>query len=61
MPPTEIVERAVHAPVQTEDAEGEFAPLDIRLIEVVDPAGLVNVTDDNCGSSCPTACATNVA
>ncbi|MDF5758817.1 FxLD family lanthipeptide [Spongiactinospora sp. TRM90649] len=26
--------------------------LDISLLEVSDPAGLVNMTDDNCGSTC---------
>ncbi|WTW93471.1 FxLD family lanthipeptide [Streptomycetaceae bacterium NBC_01309] len=61
MPRTEIVESAAQEPGQAEGADREFAPLDIRLIEVIDPAGLVNVTDDNCGSSCPKACATNVA
>lgn len=61
MPRTEIVAPTAQAPVQDDDADHEFAPLDIRLIEVIDPAGLVNVTDDNCGSSCPKACATNVA
>ncbi len=35
--------------------------LDIRVIEFGDAASmLVNVTDDNCGSSCPRACATNM-
>ncbi|WP_234320330.1 FxLD family lanthipeptide [Streptomyces sp. SBT349] len=26
--------------------------LDIALLEVADPAGLVNMTDDGCGSTC---------
>lgn len=39
--------------------DAEF-DLDVRLIEVVDPAGLVNMTDDNCGSTCG-ACLTNAA
>lgn len=34
--------------------------LDVSLIEVADPAGLVNLTDDNCGTTCG-ACTTNVA
>ncbi|MET7969754.1 FxLD family lanthipeptide [Micromonospora sp. NPDC005305] len=38
---------------------GEF-DLDVRLLEVADVAGLVNLTDDGCGSTC-TACTTNVA
>ncbi|MFI0912516.1 FxLD family lanthipeptide [Streptomyces abikoensis] len=32
--------------------------LDITAVEVADPAGLVNVTDDGCGSTCG-ACVTN--
>jgi len=34
--------------------------LDVALVEVGDTAGLVNLTDDNCGSSCG-ACVTNAA
>jgi FxLD family lantipeptide len=34
--------------------------LDVRTIEVADPAGLVNVTDDGCTSTCG-ACTTGVA
>ncbi|UED85836.1 FxLD family lanthipeptide [Streptomyces profundus] len=34
--------------------------LDVSLVEISDPAGLVNLTDDNCGSTCG-ACTTNVA
>ncbi|MDX2939436.1 FxLD family lanthipeptide [Streptomyces ipomoeae] len=34
--------------------------LDVSLIEVADPSGLVNLTDDNCGTTCG-ACTTNVA
>lgn len=34
--------------------------LDVTLLEVADPAGLVNITDDNCGSTCG-ACTTGVA
>ncbi|MBQ1076794.1 FxLD family lanthipeptide [Micromonospora sp. C31] len=32
----------------------------LSLLEVADVAGLVNLTDDGCGSTC-TACTTNVA
>ncbi|MEU8073075.1 FxLD family lanthipeptide [Micromonospora sp. NPDC049151] len=39
--------------------EDEF-DLDVSLLEVADLAGLVNLTDDGCGSTC-TACTTNVA
>ncbi len=34
--------------------------LDISLLEIADPAGLVNITNDNCGSTCG-ACTTGVA
>ncbi|TYB40792.1 FxLD family lanthipeptide [Actinomadura chibensis] len=34
--------------------------LDIRVIESTEAASLINLTDDNCGSSCPNACATNM-
>lgn len=40
-------------------AEDEF-DLDIRLVEFADPAGLVNLTDDGCGSTCG-ACVTGAA
>lgn len=33
--------------------------LDVTLVEVADPAGLVNVTDDGCGATCG-ACTTGV-
>lgn len=35
--------------------------LDIRLIEQSDPAPLINLTDDGCGSSCPSACTTSAS
>jgi FxLD family lantipeptide len=38
----------------------DFFDLDVRLLEVADPAGLVNVTDDGCGSTCG-ACVTGAA
>jgi len=34
--------------------------LDVTLLEIADPASLVNVTNDNCGSTCG-ACTTGVA
>jgi len=44
------------------DPNGDLADfdLDVTVVEVADPAGLVNVTDDGCGSTCG-ACTTNVA
>lgn len=49
----------------TASAGGPTAPpagfeLDVTLLEVADPAGLVSITDDNCGSTCG-ACTTGVA
>nr|WP_324290472.1 FxLD family lanthipeptide [Streptomyces sp. H27-H1] len=40
-------------------AKSDF-DLDVTLVEVSDPASMVNLTDDNCGSTCG-ACTTNVA
>ncbi|MFD8509782.1 FxLD family lanthipeptide [Streptomyces antimycoticus] len=34
--------------------------LDVALVEVADVAGLISLTDDNCGETCG-ACTTNVA
>ncbi|MEW2434310.1 FxLD family lanthipeptide [Streptomyces caniferus] len=34
--------------------------LNVSLLEVSDAAGLTNLTDDNCGTTCG-ACTTNVA
>lgn len=34
--------------------------LDVTLVEIADVAGLINLTDDGCGSTCG-ACTTNVA
>jgi FxLD family lantipeptide len=34
--------------------------LDVTLLEIADPAGLVNITNDGCGSTCG-ACTTGVA
>ncbi|WP_245974516.1 FxLD family lanthipeptide [Thermomonospora umbrina] len=33
------------------EADAEF-DLDITLIEMVDPAHLINMTDDGCGQTC---------
>ncbi|MBB5808832.1 FxLD family lantipeptide [Saccharothrix ecbatanensis] len=33
------------------EADSEF-DLDITLVEVVDPAHLINMTDDGCGTTC---------
>ncbi|MFV2178733.1 FxLD family lanthipeptide [Actinomadura sp. LOL_016] len=55
-----------HSMMETPPAAGETAnqdpfDLDIRVLESSDAAAsLINLTDDNCGSSCPKACATNV-
>jgi FxLD family lantipeptide len=43
------------APAATDGFE-----LDVTLVEVGDPAGLINLTDDGCGTTCG-ACTTNVA
>ncbi|MEU8337832.1 FxLD family lanthipeptide [Micromonospora tulbaghiae] len=45
---------------QSTAADGGDFDLDVSLLEVADVAGLVNLTDDGCGSTC-TACTTNVA
>ncbi|GAA5207594.1 MULTISPECIES: FxLD family lanthipeptide [Streptomyces] len=54
-----VVPSSTHASRQTPRTSDGF-DLDVSLIEVADPAGLVNLTDDNCGSTCG-ACTTNVA
>lgn len=33
-------------------AQPDLFDLDVALLEVADPAGLVNMTDDGCGASC---------
>jgi len=44
------MDQRVAAPVTpTEDSEFD---LDITLLEVVDPAHLINMTDDGCGNTC---------
>ncbi|QFG22880.1 FxLD family lanthipeptide [Actinomadura sp. WMMB 499] len=40
------------------DAAPDAFELDVRLLEIADPAGLVNVTDDGCTSTCG-ACISN--
>jgi FxLD family lantipeptide len=42
------------------DRSDDVFDLDVRLLEMADPAGLVNVTDDGCGSTCG-ACVTGAA
>jgi FxLD family lantipeptide len=44
----------------TAPAGSDGFDLDVSLVEVGDTAGLVNLTDDGCGSTCG-ACTTNVA
>ncbi|MFD7662937.1 FxLD family lanthipeptide [Streptomyces sp. NPDC059788] len=52
---------ASHTQVRPQPPEASDGfDLDVSLVEVADPAGLVNLTDDNCGSTCG-ACTTNVA
>lgn len=46
----EIATAAKPAP-ETASAGDDF-DLDVRLLEVFDPAHLVSMTDDNCGSTC---------
>lgn len=36
----------------TAPARPELFDLDVTLLEVADPAGLVNMTDDGCGQTC---------
>jgi FxLD family lantipeptide len=38
-----------------EVAQGAEFDLDITLVEVVDPAHLINMTDDGCGNTCETS------
>ncbi|WP_081748662.1 FxLD family lanthipeptide [Nocardiopsis sp. CNT312] len=35
--------------------------LDIRLIETSDTTPLINLTDDGCGTTCPSTCVTSVS
>ncbi|MEU6406316.1 FxLD family lanthipeptide [Streptomyces sp. NPDC046985] len=58
--------RSTVVPSRTEAVRPQIAgasdgfDLDVSLVEIADPAGLVNLTDDNCGSTCG-ACITNAA
>ncbi|MGI5397779.1 FxLD family lanthipeptide [Streptomyces sp. CA-251251] len=54
-----VVPSSTHASLPAPRTTDGF-DLDVSLVEVADPAGLVNLTDDNCGSTCG-ACTTNVA
>ncbi|MFJ4406794.1 FxLD family lanthipeptide [Streptomyces sp. NPDC088910] len=47
-------------PVAASTAASDGFELDVTLVEVGDPAGLVNLTDDGCGSTCG-ACVSSVA
>jgi FxLD family lantipeptide len=47
-------------PADTALAATDGFELDVTLVEVGDPAGLINLTDDGCGTTCG-ACTTNVA
>lgn len=48
------------AELPTAAARQDDFELDVRVLEMADTAGLVNVTDDNCTSTCG-ACTTNAA
>ena len=54
-----VVPSSTQVSQQTRGTSDGF-DLDVSLVEVADPAGLVNLTDDNCGTTCG-ACSTNVA
>ncbi|MDT0481724.1 FxLD family lanthipeptide [Streptomyces doebereineriae] len=54
-----VVPSSTHVSQQTPRTSDGF-DLDVSLVEVADAAGLVNLTDDNCGTTCG-ACTTNVA
>ncbi|MEU7002671.1 FxLD family lanthipeptide [Nonomuraea sp. NPDC046570] len=49
-----------HKPGQTPTRSAPEFDLDVRLLEVTDPGGLINVTDDGCTSTCG-ACVTGAA
>ncbi|WP_083733424.1 FxLD family lanthipeptide [Actinomadura sp. CNU-125] len=48
----------VEAQTGQRDGTQDVFDLDVRLLEIADPAGLVNVTDDGCTSTCG-ACVSN--
>ncbi|MGW9211005.1 FxLD family lanthipeptide [Embleya sp. NPDC055664] len=42
------------------DPDDEGFDLDISILEIADPNGLITMTDDNCGSTCKkTTCITS--
>ncbi|WP_411142325.1 FxLD family lanthipeptide [Streptomyces sp. x-80] len=45
---------------QGSGTESDGFDLDVTLVEVSDTAGLISLTNDNCGTTCG-ACTTNVA
>ncbi|WP_455357168.1 FxLD family lanthipeptide [Streptomyces sp. SYSU K217416] len=47
-------------PLAKDSTTSDGFELDVALLEVGDAAGLTNLTDDGCGSTCG-ACTTNVA
>ena len=49
-----------HTTTASSSAASDGFDLDVRLVEIGDSAGLVNLTDDGCGETCG-ACTTNVA
>ncbi|MFF3750512.1 FxLD family lanthipeptide [Streptomyces sp. NPDC002018] len=58
-PTTDLSTTQVH-PQAPQSATSDGFELDVALLEVGDAAGLTNLTDDGCGSTCG-ACTTNVA
>lgn len=46
--------------VSQEPTPADGFTLDVSLVEVSDPAGLISLTDDGCGATCG-ACVTNAA
>jgi len=46
-PSTAILEPATRTGAASDDFD-----LDVSVVEVLDPAHLVSMTDDNCGSTC---------
>lgn len=49
------------APVSSDDAQSDPFDLDIRVLELGDQASsVINLTDDGCGSTCSSPCATNI-
>lgn len=51
--------KKIEAVVPADEAADEF-DLDVSLLDIADTAGLVNITNDNCGSTCG-ACTTGAA